>query len=283
MITSSGTNKYILDPESSEEMVRLINLDRMVTTNMGGPFDGIVDASAISTVLDIGCGPGGWVLDVAYAYPNINVAGIDISNTMITYANARARSQGLANASFGVMDLNQPLDFDDESFDLVNARFLFSTLKRASWPIFIAQCTQLLRPGGILRLTEQTGHITTSPAQTRMGNLFAKSLWLNGHGFSSDGTMVGVTSVLPFLLRKAGYQQVRHIARALEYSIDTSNWADGYRNAEIIGLSFKDLFVRLGLTTQEEGDTWYQQMLVELHADDYCAMQHYMTVIGTRS
>src|SRR5690242_10696368 len=120
---TSRTNSYLFDSESAAEMARLINWDRMTTSTMGGPLAEQPDPTCFHTVLDIACGPGGWCLDLAHAYPDVEVAGIDISQTMISYARARARSQGLGNASFEVMDATQPLAFSDQSFDLINARF----------------------------------------------------------------------------------------------------------------------------------------------------------------
>src|ERR1700730_11838359 len=98
-------NTYIFDTESAVEMARLIDQDRVVTLGMGGALTGIPDLPIGAQILDLGCGPGGWVLDVAHARPDVEVAGVDISKTMIAYAHARARTQLLTNASFGVMDL----------------------------------------------------------------------------------------------------------------------------------------------------------------------------------
>ena len=81
-------NTYILDAESGTEMARLMKQDRLLTQGMGGLFPERDDVSSMHAILDIACGPGGWVLDVAYAYPKIEVVGIDISNTMIEYARA---------------------------------------------------------------------------------------------------------------------------------------------------------------------------------------------------
>src|SRR5438094_299726 len=123
-----NTQLHYLD--SGVEIARLINLDRMTTTAMGGVFAGLpeTDLPQLHNVLDLGCGPGSWVLDVAFAYPGCEVAGVDICQTMIEYAWARAHTQLLSNASFGVMDITQPLDFSDNTFDLVSARFLAGVL-----------------------------------------------------------------------------------------------------------------------------------------------------------
>ena len=284
MTAHPGESKYVFDPESAEEMVRLINLDHMTTKNMGGSLSGVANTSELETVLDIGCGSGGWALDVAFAYPHIEVAGIDISKIMIDYANARAQSELLSNISFGVMDINQPLDFPDESFDLVNARFLFSVLKRDAWPSFIAKCTRLLRPGGTLRLTEMSDIVTTSSAQMRMSHLFHQFLWRHEYDFANENTRsMGITIVLPHLIRSAGYQNVRHISHALEWSIDTDAWSAGYHNGEIIAHMMTPLLIKEGLATKEEAEGWKQQMVIDMHSDGFCAMQYYTTVLGQKA
>src|SRR5689334_25322739 len=104
-------NTYIFDSESPTEMARLITQDRAVTQAMGGSLSGIADPFALHNILDLGCGPGGWVLDMAFELPDAEVEGVDISRGMVNYANARARTQQLSNASFGVMDITKPLKF----------------------------------------------------------------------------------------------------------------------------------------------------------------------------
>src|SRR6266571_3282033 len=96
----SINNTYVFDPESPTELARLINQDRIVTGAMGGPLSGLSDLSLLRNILDLGCGPGGWVLDVAFTLPDAEVEGFDISRAMVNYAHARAISQQLPNASF---------------------------------------------------------------------------------------------------------------------------------------------------------------------------------------
>src|SRR5689334_21298094 len=116
-------NTYVIDTESAAEMARLMRQDQLMTAGMGGILSEI-DLSGIQRVLDLACGPGGWPLDVAYTYSDMEVVGVDISERMITYARAQAQVQQRTNVSFRVMNILQPLDFADASFDLINARFL---------------------------------------------------------------------------------------------------------------------------------------------------------------
>ena len=57
-------NMYVLDPESPVEMARLIDLDRVVTKAMGGTLVGVANLPEEAKVLDLACGPGGWVLGI---------------------------------------------------------------------------------------------------------------------------------------------------------------------------------------------------------------------------
>src|SRR6266536_5805881 len=90
-------NTYFIDTESGAEMARLLDQDRLYTRGMGGLFAELSDLSGVNRVLDIACGPGGWIQEVAFAHPEIEAVGIDISETMIAYANAQVCVQKLDN------------------------------------------------------------------------------------------------------------------------------------------------------------------------------------------
>jgi ubiquinone/menaquinone biosynthesis C-methylase UbiE len=280
---SSPNNTYIFDPESSTEMARLINQDRVATRAMNGPLSGIPDPSILKNILDLGCGPGGWALDVAFALPDADVEGVDVSRTMVNYANARAHSQHLLNASFGIMDLTKPLEFPDNSFDLVNARFLVAVLKRDMWPAFLSECTRVLRPGGLLRLTEVAdSSCTTSQAVNQLLDLTMCAAYHAGYGFSEDHAL----SLLPRLLslfREYGYEQKKPVAHVIDYSAKTESWADTYHNIQIVGYQMKPLLIKLGLISEEAFDELYQQALIDIQTDAFCGMGHFTTLLGQKS
>src|SRR5712692_10187411 len=154
---------YIFDAESAPTLARLMIQDQLVTAAMGGPLAGLLALFEEGTqILDMACGSGSWVLDVAFNYPHIEVAGIDISRSVVDYANARARTQHLTNASFGVMDITRTVDFPDGTWDVVNARFLGEVLKQDEWLGFLQECLRLLRPCGFLRVIEADRMVTSS-------------------------------------------------------------------------------------------------------------------------
>lgn len=276
-------NTYAFDTESAVEMARLINQGQILTEAMEGPLGGVFNLPANAQILDLGCGPGGWVLDVAYERPDASVAGVDISRLMIDYANARARSQQLSNASFGVMDVRQTLDFSDASFDLVNARLLVAAIKRETWEPLLAECHRILKPGGMLRMTEPVDFgVSNNQTYQQVMSLLSEALWKSGYGFSVNGRDYGMTNTLPGLFRAAGYQQVHFQAHALEFSSNTRGWQGMYDNYQAGVSVAPPLYVRAGLASAEEIVALYRRLLAEMLLPDFRAMWHLVSVIGTK-
>lgn len=105
-----------------------------------------------ASVLEYGCGPGTYSFQ--YAEVASRVVGIDISDTAVERARARAAERGAANTEFHRMDCESP-DLAPASFDLICGRAIlhhldldrsFSTIRR------------LLRPGGSALFLEPLGH-----------------------------------------------------------------------------------------------------------------------------
>lgn len=281
--TVDQKNTYVFDLNNPAELARLIDQDRFLNQTMGGPLAGVPNLPEGARVLDMGCGPGGWVLDAAFERPDIEIAGIDISPAMINYANARARSQGRFNATFGVMNIIEPLDFSDASFDLVNARLLVGTMKREAWDVFLDECTRILRPGGILRLSEpEDGGLTNAATFEFLNELSIKAFWKRGYGFSVDGRTFGMGPALLQKLKQRGYQ-TRLGSFIGDYSRDSPGWADYYHNAEITTPQLKPLLMEEGKLTLEEFDQLYFRELAEMSREDFSATWRFVVICGVRS
>lgn len=275
-------SSYIIDAESPAEMARLIHLDRIVTQTMGGPLLGVDDLSNLRNILDLGCGPGGWVLDAAFALPNAEVEGIDISRVMVDYANARARTQHLSNASFGVMDITQPLDFPDASFDLVNARFLAAVLKREVWFSFLSECHRVLRPGGLLRVTEAADFsATTSEPFNQLMAVICDALYQLEYGVTPEHALNLLPMLLSFLHQNCVDVVVK--SSALDFSAKTEMWADMYHNIDIIAQQLKPVLMRLGLLSEGMVDLLHQQALFAMQSSAFCGIWHVTTILGRKS
>jgi ubiquinone/menaquinone biosynthesis C-methylase UbiE len=237
-----------IDQGSGAALILSSDLQRLITEYMG-LFPEIA-LSDIHSVLDLACGPGDWVLDVACAYPNMGeVMGID-SQAMIRYAQTRSRVQGLDNAFFKVMDIHEPLAFEDSSFDFVQAHFFASILAFEEWPGLLAQCRRLLRPGGIIRLVEIGWPDTNSPAVQRLGRIVSAAQAQLGHTYNADGHHL--TALVPWL-RDARFAGVR--SRTHEIPLAPPGWVGMHaimRHLYLTLLLMSSQLLQLEVTTRQE-------------------------------
>ncbi len=286
MVTPEGPSHkestYVIDAESGTEMARLINQERLLTRVMGGVFPEHFDLSHVSHILDIGCGPGGWVLDVAFENAKINVVGIDISEQMVEYARAHAEVQGMNNASFQVMNALESLAFDDNSFDVVNARYIQAFMMKTSWAPLMKEIMRILRPGGRVLLTDGEWSISNSPAFEKMGAMLTHVGTLTGRSFSPDGRHIGITPMLGRFLRDAGFVDIQRKAHVLDFSAGAEDYGNTYQDL-MAGLKLLEPFLVLAkVTTEEEFEELYQQALAELMLDSFCGVGYMLTVWGKK-
>ncbi len=275
-------NAYIIDPETEAEMARLMRQDQLLTRGMGGVFPEKPDLSNVQRVLDVACGPGGWVLEVAYNYSDIEVVGIDISERMITYANVQAGAQQRENASFRVMDALKPLDFPAGYFDLVNARLVAAFMRKEQWPQFLAGCLRVLRPGGILRVTEFEWGSSNKPNFEEACHKVHLAMSRLGYTFSATGLHYGVIPVVPSLIRQAGLQGVSKLAHVVEYSAGTEEHESFYFDYTVGLPLIEPLLLKAQVTTSEEWHDLYLKALAEMGDEDFCAIWTLLTVWGTK-
>ncbi len=274
---------YVLEPGGSAEMARLMRQDGLLTQGMGGIFPEQPDLTHVQSLLDLACGPGGWTLEVAYRYSDVEVVGVDINTEMITYATAQAAAFQRSNLHFQVMDILKPLAFPDSSFDLVNARYIVGFMRQEQWPVLIKECLRILRPGGILRFTEFEWGGANKPALEKACATLSLAMSRAGYTFSSGGYYLGLLAVLPRLFRDANIQNIRKMAHSIEYSADTEIRDSFHHNLASAFQTLTPFVVKYGIATEAEWKDLYHQGLREMYLDDFCAMWMLLTVWGYKS
>ncbi|WP_069802610.1 class I SAM-dependent methyltransferase [Thermogemmatispora onikobensis] len=276
-----GRSTYIIDAENPGELARLMQQDRLLTETLGGLLpEEEISLPETGRVLDLACGPGGWLLELAFCFPRATLIGVDLSLAVVEYATTQARSRGLDNVHFQVMDVMEPLAFEDGSFDLINGRLLWGFMLPAAWPRLLVECRRLLRPGGFLRLTEMEEPLTTSPAFERLMALGTEALWRAGQSCSVDGRHIGITPRLPRLLRQAGFLNVGLRPTVIEWSMGTSRHYPVFKDF-LIGLELVLPFLeRMGLAAWAELERLYQQAVAEMQQEDFCALWPLLTAWG---
>jgi ubiquinone/menaquinone biosynthesis C-methylase UbiE len=266
---------YVIDPDNVAEMGRLINQDRLITRAMGGLFPPELDPSGAHRVLDIACGPGGWVQEVAFHYPDLKVTGIDASYWMVRYASQLARVQGLENASFQIVDATRPLPFADASFQVVTVRLANAFLPTwQAWRNLVGEMARVTAPGGLLRLTEaDDAGLTSSPAFERMKSLALQAGQLDQRPYP-------ITPYLRRLLREAGCQHLGSQAYALCFSADEIGFQGWYENCRTLFSLLQPFLIKKGVATQETLDQLYEQILCEMRAEDFAGIWYLFSAWG---
>jgi len=279
------SDTYLLDPENVAEMARLEVQGQLLTRGMGGPLPepGRLPDQMLR-VLDLGCGPGEWVRHVAREHPQTEVVGVDISQIMVAYAQSKAVQTNVSNARFLEGNILDPLEFPDDFFDLVNARFLVAVLKTDRWAGFVRECLRLTRPGGRVRLTESDtpGH-TNKAAGQKFARWIIQVFHQGGYGLAVTPDSPLITPMLEPLLREAGCQQVQQQASTLDFSFGTDFYTSQYQNYRVAYKQAQPLFVQMGVATQQEVETAYDELLTEMEDEDFQGTWSFLTVLGQKS
>jgi len=179
-----------------------------------------VDMTQIQDILDVACGTGGWCADLARQYPEKRVIGIDNDAGILAFAQAQARIYDARNLRFLQMSALEPLHFPDDSFDLVRMRLIGAFMPRAAWLPLLAECKRVLRPGGLLVVTEQECLISNDVGLEKYVQTMYTAMHTIGYTFASnpDTPHLCIGIMVKSLLQQAGFADVSHRAFAVEFS-----------------------------------------------------------------
>ncbi|KAJ3130542.1 hypothetical protein HK098_000107 [Nowakowskiella sp. JEL0407] len=113
-------------------------------------------------LLDIGCGPGSWMRDVAESFPLAQLYGVDMAQSLFEGVEV------LPNMQFFTGDVMGRLPFEDNTFDGVFQRLLIFALPKDKWDYVMNELVRVLKPGGYLELVEP------DPLPLQMGPNYSK-------------------------------------------------------------------------------------------------------------
>jgi ubiquinone/menaquinone biosynthesis C-methylase UbiE len=274
---------FVQDRSNHEEMLRLEEQDCLLTTGMGGVLSEQPNTSRFERVLDVGCGPGGWLIQTAATYPAIaHLVGVDVSTTIIERARVQAESAQISDrVTFQTGDALRMLEFSSKHFDLVNQRLGASFLRKWDWPKLLQEYQRICHPSGIIRITEgEIGGETTSSALTHLHTLMRTAAFHAGQFFTP--TRDGMTSHLASLLAQYGLTNIQTHSHRLHYRGGTP---EGQRYAEDMARAFRTgvPFLRKWVKLPETYEQLYQQALLDMQQPTFEASWTLLTAWGTPS
>jgi len=272
---------FVQDRSNLEEMTRLEVQDRMITTGMGGVLPELANPTVLRRVLDVGCGTGGWLIEMAYTYPNIEkLVGADISGTMMEYAHTQATAQQLdGRVEFQTMDALRILEFPPASFDLVNQRLGASWVRTWEWTKLLIEYQRVTRPGGIIRITESAIAESNSPALTKLCNLVLETCFHSARFF--DKRLDGIIYKLAHLMVIHGIEEVQTREHTLVFQQGTSEHHSFYedmRHLFRVSLPFFQKWTRV----PGDYEAIYEEALKEMQQPDFQATWRFQTCWGVR-
>jgi ubiquinone/menaquinone biosynthesis C-methylase UbiE len=144
-------------PADGEEINRLDFQHYMLRFAFQGNFAAPILRPA--SILDVGAGTGRWAMEMAQAFPDANVIGLDVKPPAVD-ERAMARpdiDRRPINYTFVPGNLLEGLPFADHTFDYVHQRLLFTAIPHDRWPSVVLELMRVTRTGGWVELVDSIG------------------------------------------------------------------------------------------------------------------------------
>ncbi|GBC03629.1 hypothetical protein RclHR1_05220006 [Rhizophagus clarus] len=113
-------------------------------------------------VLDIGCGPGTWLLDLSNKYENSHFFGVDIKPIFPQEIKPN-------NLEFIETDVTNGLSFHDNEFDLTHAELMSLMFTPQQWDFVLSELIRVTKPGGYIEIADRrSGYVGEGPIFRRL-------------------------------------------------------------------------------------------------------------------
>jgi ubiquinone/menaquinone biosynthesis C-methylase UbiE len=285
MITPSESEQpstyFVQNRANWEELHRLQIQDHLLTTAMGGVLPEQSDPSVFHSILDVGCGTGAWLIEVAQTIPTATrLIGVDVSETFIEYARAQAKAAGVSDrVEFHMMNALQKLEFPIRFFDLINHRIGSSWLRTRDWPDLLREYQRVGRPGAVVRVTEsEVPWRSESAVMSSLRKIAIQAFYQAGHLFTPVGE--GITGELAHLLQEHGLQGVQTRDTVIEYRPGTPEGQGFFEDSR---LAYRTIlpFLRKRTQVPENYEQLCEQALSDMQQPDFVATWPLRTAWGT--
>lgn len=147
-------NSHYLLPKDVQEINRLDFQHFLLRRLLGGNYAAPLSQSTRS-ILDVGCGTGLWIREMAQQFPRAQIVGLDLELSNVA-------NNHPANCWFVTGNILQGLSFSSESFDFVHQRLLVAALPAQVWPVVVKELVRVTCSSGWVEMLE-IGQSMTNP------------------------------------------------------------------------------------------------------------------------
>jgi ubiquinone/menaquinone biosynthesis C-methylase UbiE len=235
-------------------------------------------------VLDIGCGTGEWLFELAKRHPRLHIHGVDPHNEALHRARVRRNMSSLRQVELHHMDLLQPVHLPDQSIDLVHMQRCTRFIMPSLWPRMLRECARMLVPSGWLVISEMELCEVSSPACLTLYHALMQARAKTGRSMDPFGETMGVAQRLYGMLLYAGFQEVTYDLHTIDLGFmggDTARMLLNHfmHNAFIV----KPLIVQQGILEADDFDELVQQAKRDMQDPDLCGWGVLITAYGRRA
>ncbi|CAG8498734.1 7173_t:CDS:2 [Ambispora gerdemannii] len=203
-----------------------------------------------AAVLDSGCGPGTWLIEMAEKYPAVTFTGVDISRTF-PYKRQRPH-----NTEFSQCDILDGLHYLDATFDFVHQRAMCDAFTKQQWEEkVIKELTRVTKPGGWLECVEaEVGFIGDGVATRKISDA-VKLLYEN------DGMLSNPGKELLRLFHANGLENVRHVEKDIILGKKSGKFGEAALNHNVTRLRTLKPFLKPLLAPDITTDSQYNRLI----------------------
>jgi len=259
-LQSLTSTPYML-PKDFREMSRLDFQHYFMRQVMSGNY--LAPLSQPRAVLDVACGTGRWMHEMALQFPQAQVVGVDV-----TLLSNEDFQKFPPNCSFRQCDILRGLPFAEQTFDFCHQRFLIFAVPFTSWPAILQEQIRITRSKGWIELTDSDLQFHNPGPET------VKALQWISLACEQRGMDVRIGRKLGALIQTAGLMNVT----VRRFSIPIGTW--GGRIGDILAKNFsgalttlKPLVTTLAHVSEEEfgraADTWLKECNVYQTSCDF--------------
>ncbi|KAL9539216.1 hypothetical protein MBANPS3_010399 [Mucor bainieri] len=146
-----GTQHFML-PCDDDESDRLMTMHYILKATFHGNFTAPVynmleNSKHKTKVLDIGCGSGTWILEMATEFPNTEFYGIDDCPLFPTHIKP-------SNSHFLLHNILKGLPYPDNEFDYVHMRMMIFYFSPEELSLLLTEISRIMKPGAYFEIVD---------------------------------------------------------------------------------------------------------------------------------
>jgi ubiquinone/menaquinone biosynthesis C-methylase UbiE len=269
--------------QDQREVERLLWQQQLLSRLIGGPLPRSVIVPQEGRVLDVGCGTGTWVCEMAHRYPSLEIIGIDNNASSIQQAQTLARD--LPNATFLRRDMYhlEGEHLEAATFSLIHMRFLADDVLNEGYPQLLQRMTRLLKVGGRLISCEAELPLTSSRACDWLEAMLLRALIRQNRALAGGMTLrIGIVAWMLYWQWQAGLVLKDEQTYQLRISYGTKAHKAFCEQALRLGEQIRPLLVQAGVASDEQCKEVCQLMQREIQQWTFCGAWPLHLVIAVK-